>query len=516
MNQAPSPLRGFAWPVTVVSMLLLCGPVRAQPVTTVVTHGFSLNGVKGPWVEGMAEAVVARAGAGAIFRYRQSDGAWALVSGTPHPDDPVALIFRWIDDFEKPGPNLGFAEGAADALYAALRDARLVDAGGAPIESFPLVDGRTLHFMGHSRGACVNSETTRRFGLAGIEVDQVTMMDPHPVDGTLDAPFDEDWGDPTPQVWSNIAFADNYWRADGGGFFNGLDFDGIPIPLTLDVELDEAALECCGYGFSHSDTHLWYHGTIDLAPNPCDGEQCIDDTMRSSWWPDGFEQVGYYYAQLGGGSDARPVLPPGIDPPPVDSIYNGGFDGGSQAGWQFHGGGGSGAVVADGGGHVLQLAAGAGATAAQRHNTFWLPADASAISLDVRLIAGGAEATLAVSLLDADGQSTPLAPLALTVGDWMLDQAIRLGGAVVTARRYVLELQLVAGDAAATLQIDNVGLEAAPPCPADVTGDGQVNSDDLVAVILAWGTSDAAADVDGSGLVDVDDLLAVTLGWGGC
>jgi uncharacterized repeat protein (TIGR01451 family) len=53
-------------------------------------------------------------------------------------------------------------------------------------------------------------------------------------------------------------------------------------------------------------------------------------------------------------------------------------------------------------------------------------------------------------------------------------------------------------------------------CPPDVTGDGLVDVGDLVAVIVAWGTSDPDADIDGSGLVDVSDLVAVLVAWGVC
>jgi hypothetical protein len=51
---------------------------------------------------------------------------------------------------------------------------------------------------------------------------------------------------------------------------------------------------------------------------------------------------------------------------------------------------------------------------------------------------------------------------------------------------------------------------------ADVNGDGAVDVDDLLAVILAWGPcpdGPCPADVDGSGAIDVDDLVAVILGW---
>jgi hypothetical protein len=57
-----------------------------------------------------------------------------------------------------------------------------------------------------------------------------------------------------------------------------------------------------------------------------------------------------------------------------------------------------------------------------------------------------------------------------------------------------------------------------PGVIGDVNGDGQVNVDDLIAVILAWGLCPPApapcpADLDNNGAVDVDDLIAVILNW---
>jgi hypothetical protein len=57
-----------------------------------------------------------------------------------------------------------------------------------------------------------------------------------------------------------------------------------------------------------------------------------------------------------------------------------------------------------------------------------------------------------------------------------------------------------------------------PPCdcPADTNDDGLVDVEDLVNVILAWGSSDPDADVNGDDVVDVMDLVAVILAWGPC
>ena len=43
--------------------------------------------------------------------------------------------------------------------------------------------------------------------------------------------------------------------------------------------------------------------------------------------------------------------------------------------------------------------------------------------------------------------------------------------------------------------------------PGDVDGDGDVDTDDLLAMLAAWGTNDPAADLNGDGVVNVDDLM---------
>ncbi|MCH2135612.1 MAG: hypothetical protein MK101_03405 [Phycisphaerales bacterium] len=51
-------------------------------------------------------------------------------------------------------------------------------------------------------------------------------------------------------------------------------------------------------------------------------------------------------------------------------------------------------------------------------------------------------------------------------------------------------------------------------CEGDVDGDGDVNVEDLLALISEWGTSDPDADLNGSGSVDIEDLLMVLADWG--
>jgi hypothetical protein len=54
------------------------------------------------------------------------------------------------------------------------------------------------------------------------------------------------------------------------------------------------------------------------------------------------------------------------------------------------------------------------------------------------------------------------------------------------------------------------------PCAADTDGDRFIDIDDLVAVILAWGSDQSAVDVDDDGVVGMSDLVGVLSSWGPC
>jgi hypothetical protein len=71
--------------------------------------------------------------------------------------------------------------------------------------------------------------------------------------------------------------------------------------------------------------------------------------------------------------------------------------------------------------------------------------------------------------------------------------------------------------AAVKSQIDGFEECTKTPCAGDLNGNANVDVDDLLAVINAWGAGvGSIADINGSGLVDVDDLLVVINTWGPC
>ena len=70
--------------------------------------------------------------------------------------------------------------------------------------------------------------------------------------------------------------------------------------------------------------------------------------------------------------------------------------------------------------------------------------------------------------------------------------------------------------------VDNIRMMAldceAPPCAGDVDGDGDVGTNDILAILSDWGPDcgGCPADLDGDGDVDVDDLLSVVAAFGPC
>lgn len=54
------------------------------------------------------------------------------------------------------------------------------------------------------------------------------------------------------------------------------------------------------------------------------------------------------------------------------------------------------------------------------------------------------------------------------------------------------------------------------PCPADLDGSGDVDFEDILRILDAWGDKGGPEDIDDSGTVDFADLLIVLDAWGPC
>lgn len=197
----------------------------------------------------------------------------------------------------------------ATAASAALLSPTLIpEMGGRPLAELP------IHLIGHSRGGSVVTEMARLLDAQGVWVDHVTTLDPRPVPAL---------GDPSVTSYANVLFADNFWQTMGDGLIvpNGQAVFGAYNRKLLNLN--------GGYSSSHSDVHLWYHGTVDLTTPATDTQATITSTQRGTWWTtaEGAGTVsGFRYSLIGGGDRLSQAEPAGVGNGRISDGFNGFWD----------------------------------------------------------------------------------------------------------------------------------------------------------------------------------------------
>jgi hypothetical protein len=281
---------------------------------TLITHGF--GGSADDWVAAMGNLIAQQAGELANQpRYRMT--ATDSGSGTPITitsarlgpppaqwgSREIVVLLDWsalAGSFPFGGYHRTTQE-VGGAVASKLLAANSIPDLAGPLAQLP------IHLLGHSRGASLVSEIARGLGQRGAWVDQVTYFDPHPVDGVREPsifgiPFDFD--DAAMRVYDNIVFADNYWRSDGDSSF---DFTGEAVTGAYNLQLSESVMTGTGYSVEHSDTHLFYHGTIGPAGGPfanSDGGASVGAAWYSPPHPSR-DSTGWRYSRLAA-SGTRP------------------------------------------------------------------------------------------------------------------------------------------------------------------------------------------------------------------
>ncbi len=291
---------------------------------TIITHGFNSNVTD--WIIPMAgkmitypsfpgatyscyEISITRNGSG------QYVAAATFLSGTPPlltDSGEIVVKLDWSTL-----SNIGGASSttvAQTTVNALLATNLIPELGGRPLVELP------LHLIGHSRGGSVITEMARLLGAQGIWVDQVTTLDPRPVSAL---------GDAAVTSWTNVLFADNFWQTMGDGILvpNGQSVFGAYNRHLLDLN--------GGYSSSHSDVHLWYHGTIDLATPTSDTQANITATQRSTWWTStemGGAAAGFLYSLIGGGNRLSNLEPGGTGTGRIIDGFNKNWDLGGGTG----------------------------------------------------------------------------------------------------------------------------------------------------------------------------------------
>ena len=295
-----------------------------------ITHGFNADATD--WVSSMAERMVdytswwgQTASCYQLTVATNSTGAFvvspSLIRGLPADQSTSGNIIIKLDWSNVAGSvesvpfQIHPAPFATDVIAQAVVP-RLLEAGLIPTMQGHALAELPLHFIGHSRGGSLISEIARMLGREGITVDQLTFLDPHPCVANV---FPDSLGcpvfDPAPALFANVQFADNYYQLNN----ELLELDGQSVAGAYNRRLTSLN---GGYGSAHSNTHLWYHGTIDLASPASDGLAGITGQDRAVWYAPGETNgaaAGFLHSRIGGGDQSSTNQPLGAGFPAVES-----------------------------------------------------------------------------------------------------------------------------------------------------------------------------------------------------
>ncbi|MDB6068251.1 MAG: hypothetical protein JWR26_4459 [Pedosphaera sp.] len=327
-------LFGSLWLVLCLALLsCVFSPRVCQAAgVTVITHGFESSASFPNWVSAMADKIpsVQQFSGTNFTTYRitltyNSPNYFYSVTRTngsaPFATDSGEIIVEldWsvisADVFHSYGSTLG----VATVVNWVLTQTNIIpELEGHALAEFP------LHLVGHSRGASLMAETSRQLGTNGIWVDQLTTLDPHPLNNDSHSDFPASVVDaPAKFTYANVLFADNYWQNLGAGYLFG-DPDGEPVSGAYQRQLFNLS---GGYNNDHSNVHLWYHGTVDLATPASDGSggATITTAQRTSWWQtneaDG-ALTGFYYSLIDGGDRLSTAQPLGFGTSEIRDGFN--------------------------------------------------------------------------------------------------------------------------------------------------------------------------------------------------
>ena len=273
-------LRLLAVLIVGLCCLVVANPSRSSAGVTIITHG--LNGNTDDWVDAMADAIPNHprffGTNSTIYKLdvTYSSGfyylSWLRESGVlPSSSESGEIIVKL--DWRTLANNSFSTYNVAWAVGYWLQLTNLIsEMSSHALSEFP------LHLVGHSRGGSLMCELSRQLGTNGIWIDHLSTLDPHPLnnDGFVDFPYTV--VDAPARTYENVLFHDNNWQD-----LNFFVF-GEPVAGAYTRKLTFLDGGYGGGAASHSDAHLWYHGSVDWNTPTSDSVASLSSSERLTWY----------------------------------------------------------------------------------------------------------------------------------------------------------------------------------------------------------------------------------------
>ncbi len=237
-----------------------------------------------------ARAVLAADGGGVILEYNKTNGQWVdlddrskIGAAALQAHKAVVLVSDW--SAESDISDSGFAEAAADAIFAALVDLDRQAEGKLLHLQGPGDSGPQVQFIGQDRGASVNSSIVERFDAyyPGFKT-TVTSLDPESADNTqqsLQIPLEAILKDVEAlDTLAQVALAGAGVTATLASLVDG----GATLPAAADLDAElTAQIDALRTLNAAIEAFLKYANIFDLLINPIGYGTNFADTKVTRW-----------------------------------------------------------------------------------------------------------------------------------------------------------------------------------------------------------------------------------------
>ena len=516
--------RNALWAVAVAALLHILAPARdagADSVTFLV-HGWDADGMAHRWTEASQAAIAPEGSRGTITVRREADGLAARLTSSesglvPSSTGDVAVRVDWsavADHLLSRVPAQEVAAVVAPMIYRGQN-------GAPPLCELP------VHLIGHSRGGGMVCEIARLLGERGIDVDHLTLLDPHPLT-VLDPqiPFLIPITDTPVSVYENVLFADNYWQ--NISYPAGEPVTGAYNRLwtSLPGGYYGSANSLYRVVADHLNIHLLYLATIDHGAVVSDGMAGVGAPERAAWYNEyetdggvGGQRAGFHYSRSRRPGDRlldqAPV--PGGDP--VRAGYHGD---------ELLGGAGARRPLSWGQAvwpNLLTLDVSLEGRALDASETVLARSDTVDVRYTYRDYDSGGTVTVRLDQDRNPCNDNSLATIATISHDVATGAAIREGAAAAPVpgldpdRPAYLYAEVTDGARTRYLYASTMLVAESAPCAADLDDSGRVDFDDFFLFADRFGGAVPPVhprfDLDADGEIDLDDFFLFADSFGG-